>query len=115
MRAQRNPIDYLKGILDAMEKVEIFIAEMDYEAFAEDDKTIFAVIRGMEIIGEATKKIPTKMRTSYPEIPWRSMAGMRDKLIHDYVGVDVLVVWRTATEELRKYRPELERILSEYD
>ena len=80
--------DYLQDVIDAMNKGMEFVEDIEYENFIRDDKTIFAVIRAIEIIGEAIKNIPEDVRDEYPEIPWREMAGMRDKLIHGYVGVN---------------------------
>lgn len=114
MRQERSESGYVGDILDAIEKIEAFIAGMDYQIFSKDEKTVYAVIRALEIIGEATKNIDKDMRELYPKVPWTSMAGMRDKLIHDYQGVDRQVVWRTATEELTKVKPEIKRILSDY-
>ena len=73
---------------------------MTYEQFAGDAKTVFAVVRALEIIGEATKKLPQSVRDRYPKVPWREMAGIRDKLIHDYFGVNLAVVWKTVIEDL---------------
>ncbi len=92
MKAKRDYFDYFKDIQDALEKIKSFTAGLDYESFAKDDKTVFAVIRALEIIGEAARKIPKFIRTRYPALPWQDMAGMRDKLIHDYFGVDLRVV-----------------------
>ena len=64
-----------------------FVRDMSYEEFVKDTKTVYAVIRAIEIIGEAVKNIPEDVRNKYPEIPWRAMAGMRDKVIHAYFGV----------------------------
>lgn len=75
--------DFIEDIINAMNKAVKFVEGMSYEEFVQDDKTVFAVIRAIEIIGEAVKNIPDDVRKDYPEIPWRGMAGMRDKVIHE--------------------------------
>jgi len=109
MKAKREYLDYFKDIQDALEKIEDFTAGLDFEGFAKDDKTTFAVIRALEIIGEAARKIPKPIRSRHPDVPWQDMAGMRDKLIHDYFGVDLRVVWKTLQIDL----PSLKRVINE--
>ncbi len=78
---------------------------MDFESFATDKKTVNAVIRSLEVIGVATKHIPAAFRRKHPEIPWSKMAGMRDVLIHDYMGVDLRTVWNVVKERLPEVVP----------
>ncbi len=91
---------YLEDILASINNIEDYTRSLDCEAFVEDKKTVDAVIRNLEIIGEATKRVPEKIRKKYPKIPWKDMAGMRDKLIHGYSGVNLSVVWKTIEERL---------------
>jgi uncharacterized protein with HEPN domain len=112
MSSTRPYLDYLEDILDAIEKATAFIQGMTYEQFAQDAKTVFAVIHALEIVGEATKQIPQSVKNSYPEVPWRQMAGMRDKLIHDYSGVNLAVVWKTVVEDLPKLEPLIRHVLA---
>ena len=105
--------DYLRDLLDAIEKIQNFIKDLDFEGFKKDDKTKFAVIRGLEIIGEATKHISEEARFKYPEVPWKEMAGMRDVLAHDYFGVNEETVWLTAKEKILQLKPSIEKILTE--
>ena len=109
MKPKREFLDYLQDIKEALGKLEEFTQGMDFEDFSRDDKTNFAVIRALEIIGEAARKIPKSFRSQYPDVPWQNMAGMRDKLIHDYFGVDLLVVWKTLQVDL----PPLKSIISQ--
>ncbi len=115
MNGKRDWKDYLEDILDAVEAIEDFILDMDYEEFIRDRKTNFAVVRSLEIIGEATKSIPDSVREKYPGIPWQDMAGMRDIMIHHYFGVDYLVVWKTISEDIPLIKPILMEILNDID
>jgi len=101
---------YLKDILSAINSIEAFVEDMSFEQFRADDKTTSAVIRKFEIIGEAAKHIPEKILKQYPDIPWKEMAGMRDKLIHFYFGVDYRLVWVTIKERLPQVKPEIQKI-----
>src|SRR6266545_7299469 len=100
MKSERIYSNYLLDMLDACSKAANFIKGMSFEEFAGDEKTQFAVIRALEIIGEASKKIPQAFKDRTPEIPWRAIAGMRDKMIHDYIGINQAVVWKTVIEDL---------------
>jgi len=113
MISERNYSHYLEDIQDAIGKIAGFIEGMSREEFEQDEKTAFAVIRALEIIGEAAKNIPDSIKAKYPQVPWREMAGMRDKLTHQYFGVSLQVVWRTATEELPDLGSVITGILNE--
>ena len=108
----REISDYLNDIKTAIAEIEEFISGMNFDAFSSDRKTVNAVIRSLEVFGEATKYIPTSFRNKHSEIPWNKMAGMRDVLIHDYMGVDLKTVWKAIQERLPELRTMLERCQS---
>jgi uncharacterized protein with HEPN domain len=109
--SERTYLDYLDDIRDGLAKAQAFVRGMTYEQFAVDDKTSFAVVRALEIVGEATKRLPAELKARYPGQPWREMAGMRDKLVHDYFGVNLEVVWETATLEAPRLEAEIRSLL----
>ena len=95
MSARRDYTDFLRDILAYAEKAERFVRGIDFETFQKDEEKSLAVVRALEVIGEAARHVPATVRQQYPQIPWEEMVGMRSKLIHDYFGVDLRVVWRT--------------------
>jgi uncharacterized protein with HEPN domain len=110
MRSQRQ---YIQDILEAMEAAESFVEGTSREELEEDLQKKFALQRAFEIIGEATKQLDTDLREQYPEVPWDSMAGTRDILIHEYFAVDLGVVLRTVREDFPRDKKHLRRILSD--
>ncbi len=113
MKPKRVYIDYLNDMVSSAEKALEFVAGMSGDEFLGDDKTVFAVIRALEIVGEAAKKIPNEVRDKYPVIPWREIAGMRDKLVHDYFGVNLRLIWKTVKEELPGLLPKLREVVEQ--
>jgi len=113
MSSERIFEDYLEDILEYAEKAVRFLEETPtVDDLQKDERTLLAVVRALEVIGEAAKKIPQAFRSRYPHIPWRGMTGMRDKVIHEYFGVDAAVVWRTVREDLPPLRESIAQALS---
>ncbi len=103
--------DYLQDILDAIHAIEQFTLGVDFTAFSQNIEKVYAVSRALEIIGEAVKRLPNSIRNQYPDIPWRDIAGMRDKLIHDYFNTDVAIIWKTIQEDLPQLKIMISRVL----
>jgi uncharacterized protein with HEPN domain len=110
---KRDETVYLQHILDAVTKAESYLLDVDEVAFSQNSLVQDGVIRQIEIIGEATRHLSKELRNKYAYVPWEDIAGMRDKLIHDYFGVDVDKVWLTAIEDLPALKEDVTKILAE--
>jgi len=97
---KRNSKLYLKDILDSIEKIEDYTKDLTFQEFPANKMAVDAVIRNFEIIGEAGKNIPDDLKNSHSEIPWKEMTGMRDKMIHQYFGIDLDIIWKTLKDRL---------------
>ncbi len=108
------PRDYkisLEDILDAARKIRAYTEGMSQKKFAADSKTLDAVVRNLEIIGEAIKKIPDNIRSKYPAVDWKKIAGLRDILIHEYFGIDVEIIWDIVQNKLPVLEKQVQQIL----
>lgn len=103
--------DYLNDILESIRDTIEFTENISFDAFLADKKTINAVIRSLEVLGEASRKIPDDVKNKSHEIPWKRMMQMRNKLIHEYFGVDLEIVWTVIKDELPPLIPHLEKLL----
>jgi len=106
---------FIKDIIAAMESIEGFVEGMSFEELMQDDKTASAVIRKFEIVGDATKRLPDELKENHPEIQWKRMAGMRDRLIHAYFGVDYKLVWEAIKAEIPGMKLKLQEVLTELE
>lgn len=105
--AERDILDYIQDILTSILEVEEFIEGMTFEDFSKDKKTVNAVIRSLEVLGEATRHIPRNIRAKYKEVPWAKMSGLRNVLIHKYMGVDLKTVWNIVTKRIQELKPSI--------
>ena len=108
----RPVIEFLRDIMDWMEHAQSFVVDIDRREFVDDLKTRSAVERAVEIIGEASKHIPDDIRRQFPDVPWQSMAGMRDRVSHAYFGIDYDILWQTVTEEIPPLLQRLKEIVA---
>lgn len=108
---KKDDLVYLRHILDAINRIEEYTSEVEYEKFMNTKLIQAGVIREIEIIGEATKKLNQEFKGKYDGIPWKKIAGMRDKLIHDYFGVDLDAVWDTIEKDIPGLKVEIINII----
>lgn len=111
--SKRNPKLYLDDIIIAIESIQEYTKGFSLVSFEKDKKTIDAVVRNLEIIGEAANNIPSELKIKYPNLPWKDMISMRNKVLHEYFGVDVDILWQTINEDLLPLKEKLKN-LSEY-
>ena len=109
--SKRDPCLFLTDILEAVGRIEEYIEGYDFERFVNDRKTVDAVLRNLEIIGEAARNIPDEVRERYPSVPWRRIVGLRNVVIHHYFGVDLSVVWVIVSSQLEELKEEIEKIV----
>jgi uncharacterized protein with HEPN domain len=107
----RDDMLFVDDILTAIEKIETYTRNLSYEEFVATSVVIDAVIRNFEVIGEAAKKIPKRIKNRYPEIPWKEAAGFRDVLIHNYFGIDIEAVWDTVHSNIPVFKEQMLLVL----
>lgn len=113
MSEKRTILDYLEDVSSAIMDIRSFVQDMSADQFMSDKKTVNAVVRSLEVIGEATGKIPNEVRMQYPHVPWEEITGMRNRLIHEYFGVDLDIVWQTIQEDLTLLETAIKTMLNE--
>ena len=111
MSKPRRDLSYLADIEEAIQRILVYTKDLTYSAFLEDDLVQDATLRNIQVIGQATKRVSDTLRDSHPAVPWREMAGMRDKVVHDYFKVDYAIVWGVVQIDLPAVLPQVQAIL----
>lgn len=101
---------FVEDILNAMARIDAYTRNLDYDAFAQDQKSIDAVVRNLKVIGEVAKNIPDSVKHEYSEIPWKRMVGLRNIVVHEYFGIDLEIIWKIVTENLPNARLQIEKM-----
>jgi uncharacterized protein with HEPN domain len=110
MSRKRRDREYLADLAEAVQRIVAYTGELTYEEFLADRKTQDAVLRNLQVMGEAVKKLSAPVKQMHPHLPWKQMAGMRDKVVHDYFGINDDIVWALAKKELPVLLPSLTAI-----
>ncbi len=110
---ERNHHIYVIDILESINRIENYVKDMEYDVFAGNNMVIDAVLRNLEIIGEASRHIPDDIKFKYANIPWRKIIGLRNIVIHEYFGVDLENIWKIIKENIPSIKPYLERMVEE--
>ena len=108
----KEPKEYLRHIIDECSYLIAVSNKLEFDAFLENETLKRAVVRSLEIIGEATKKIPPDFKVTWNSIPWKNMAGMRDRLIHDYIGVNYAIVWDVIINKIPDLHKQISAVLN---
>ena len=108
---ERDPILYLEDIVLSMQRIQEYVKGFDFQHFKWDYKTIDAVVRNFEIIGEASKNLSNDIKEKYPKVPWEAMYRMRNRISHEYFGIDYEIIWDIATKNLPQNYQDLSEIL----
>lgn len=106
---------YIEDILDAIEKIERYTGSQTLETFSKNEMIVDAVLRNIEIIGEAAKNIPEQVKKKFPDIPWKRMIGLRNIVSHEYFGVDLTIIWEIVRKDLPAIVPKVKTMLSNND
>ncbi|MGI8602093.1 MAG: HepT-like ribonuclease domain-containing protein [Verrucomicrobiales bacterium] len=106
--SKRDPALLLEDMRAALEKIARYTAGMQRAAFLADEKTVDAVVRNLEIIGEASKQVPEEFKALHPALPWSQMAGLRNRIVHDYAGIDLELIWDIVGNSLPALRGQLD-------
>jgi uncharacterized protein with HEPN domain len=110
---RRYSTQFLFDIIESVADIEEFIKGIEFDEFSSDKKTVYAVMKALEIIGEASKNIPESLKNEHSEVPWKLMAGIRDKVVHGYFVVDLPIIWSTVKKDIPSLKEPLEEILEE--
>ena len=113
MSTHRRERDYLYDIWEAMDRILSYTGGLDYDQFMKDTKTQDAVLRNLQVMGEATRRLSRQLREAYTHIPWREIAGMRDKVVHEYFGINYDIVWTVVSRDIPNVFPHIAAILEQ--
>lgn len=114
MTAERDYRDFLQDLVNACRSIISFVEGMSFEAYMNDEKTRFAVMRGYEIMGEATRHLPPELKQANPDIPWVYMAAVRNRIAHGYFGIDDMILFETIEKQLKSLLPRLEALARDH-
>jgi uncharacterized protein with HEPN domain len=112
---KRDPELLLEDMLAAIRKIERYTSGIDQPAFHQDEKTVDAVVRNLEVIGEAAKRISPEFASRHEDVPWRQVAGLRNRIVHDYFGLDLEIIWQVIRRDLPRLKVQLEKLATAKD
>ncbi len=112
----KRPIDLLlNDICQAIDRIEQYIGNLSFDAFSKDQKSVDAVVRNLEIIGEAAIRLPDEFKEKYSEIEWHKVVGLRHRIVHEYFGIDLEIIWQILQKDLPELKQKIMQIMREED